>query len=114
MLISADFSGIEARVCAWVANEQRKLDVFFDFDQSKDPLKDPYVIAAAMVYRCTTKEVDRFRRHVGKACELAFGYMGGVNAFRRFAPSSGGPVRTQAQTNWQKDHRQVDRTKAFA
>ncbi len=82
-LWGADFSGIEARVTAWLADEQRKLDVFRDYDAGKGP--DPYVVAAAIIYKCTPEQVTKEQRQVGKACELAFGFQGGIKAFRKFS-----------------------------
>jgi DNA polymerase len=111
-LIGADFSGIEARVTAWVAGEVKKLDAFRAFDAGTGP--DPYIIAAAAVLGIDAiglnerykagDPVAREQRQVGKACELAFGYQGGVNAFKRFMPSSSLISAGPAQANWDKRH----------
>lgn len=96
VLIGADFSGIEARVTAWCAGEESKLDVFRAYDAGKGP--DPYVISAAAIdnleplklyedFKSGSPEARESRQR-GKASELAFGFAGGVGAYRRFAPDT--------------------------
>ncbi len=94
VLIGADFSGIEARVTAWLAGELRKIKVFQDYDAKRGP--DPYVAAGANVFGIPVdelvkmKELDAPRykniRQGGKGAELAFGFQGGVNAYVKFVP----------------------------
>ena len=108
ILIGADFSGIEARVTAWAANEHKKLDAFRAYDAGTGP--DPYIIAAAAVLNIDADDLNkrykagdpnaREERQIGKACELAFGYQGGVNAFKRFMPS-GGVAIADADWDWE-------------
>ena len=96
-LIGGDFSGIEARVTAWVAGEESKLEVFRKYDAGEGP--DPYIIFAAVVFGLNRPDdlaeayaaedpKAREQRQVGKAGELAFGFQGGVKAFRRFLPAN--------------------------
>ena len=85
VLVGADFSGIEARITAWLAGEERKLKVFRDYDAGIGP--DPYVVAAAGIYRVQADQIDRPKRQVGKGAELAFGFQGGVNAYKKFEPA---------------------------
>jgi DNA polymerase len=109
VLMGADFSGIEARVTAWIADEHKKLDAFRDYDAGKGP--DPYIIAAGAVLNIDPLDlavryeagdpIAREQRQIGKACELAFGYQGGVNAFKRFLPSGGGLAVTASQAQWE-------------
>src|SRR6185503_7860274 len=95
-LIGGDFSGIEARVTAWIAGEHGKLDVFRAYDEGRGP--DPYIIFAGKVFNRDPVDlakaykagdpVAREQRQIGKAGELAFGFQGGVKAYRRFSPSN--------------------------
>jgi DNA polymerase bacteriophage-type len=96
VLIGGDFSGIEARVTAWLADEHSKLDVFRAYDASTGP--DPYIIAAGNIFRVDAQSLAdavkreepmaREQRQAGKAAELAFGFGGGIGAYRRFAPDT--------------------------
>ena len=69
----ADFSAIEARVIAWVADEQWRLDLF------KDPKADIYCASASKMFGVPVHKGDELRQR-GKVAELALGYGGGVNA----------------------------------
>jgi DNA polymerase len=118
-LIGGDFSGIEARVTAWIAGEKSKLDVFRAYDEGRGP--DPYVIFAASVFTRDPEElskaykagdpVAREQRQIGKAGELAFGFQGGVKAYRRFSPGGAPAATTASQSAWMKLHGAFDRTK---
>jgi DNA polymerase len=87
-LIGADFSAIESRVLAWIAGEGWKLDVYRRYDATRDSRDEPYCETACRIFRVPsgsfTKESPE--RSVGKTCDLAFGYMGGLNAWRKFEP----------------------------
>jgi DNA polymerase family A len=88
VLIGADFSSIESRGLAWVANEKWKLDSYKGFDATRDPRDEPYCITACKIFRKPpgTFTKDSPERNVGKTCDLAFGYMGGLGAWRKFEP----------------------------
>jgi DNA polymerase bacteriophage-type len=85
-LIGADFSSVESRVLAWIANEQWKLDAYRRFDATRDPADEPYRVTAAQIFHTIPNEITDDQRKVGKTCDLAFGYMGGLNAWRKFEP----------------------------
>jgi DNA polymerase len=85
-LISADFSSIESRVLAWVAGETWKLDAYRKFDAAQDPADEPYRVTAASIFHITADAVTKEQRGAGKICDLAFGFQGGLNAFRKFVP----------------------------
>jgi len=81
-LFIADLSGIESRGLAWLCNEQGKLDEWREFDRTGDPQREPY-------YRFGVEELrldTNIARKIGKTCDLAFGYQGGVGVWRRLAP----------------------------
>lgn len=78
MLISADYSAIEARVIAWLAGEQWRLDVFKTHGKI-------YEASAAMMYKIPIESIakDSPERQKGKVAELALGYEGGVGAMEK-------------------------------
>jgi len=87
-LIGGDFSSIESRTLAWGADEQWKLDSYRRYDATHDPCDEPYCITACKIFRVPdgTYRKNSPERNVGKTCDLAFGYMGGLNAWRKFEP----------------------------
>jgi DNA polymerase len=88
VLIGADFSSVESRVLAWVTGEEWKLDSYRRFDATRDPRDEPYASTAARIFGVPagTYTRDSPERAVGKTADLAFGYMGGLNAWRKFEP----------------------------
>jgi DNA polymerase len=86
-LVCGDFSTIEARVLAWYADERWKLTAFRDYDRAGDPALDPYLSAAARILKRRVDPADDIGRHLGKTCELAFGFGGGLGAWRNFDSS---------------------------
>ena len=88
VLIGADFSSIESRVLAWIGGEDWKLDNYRRFDATQDPRDEPYCITACKIFRVPDGTFTREspERKVGKVCDLAFGYQGGLNAWRKFEP----------------------------
>jgi DNA polymerase len=85
VLIGADFSSIESRVVAWVAGEQWKLDAYRRFDATHDPGDEPYRVTAGKIFHVQADDITKEQRNVGKTCDLAFGYQGGIAAFRKFS-----------------------------
>jgi len=88
VLTGADFSSIESRVLAFLAGEEWKLDSYRRFDATRDPRDEPYCATACRIFGQPpgTYTKDSPERAVGKTCDLAFGYMGGRNAWRKFEP----------------------------
>ena len=78
-LIVADFSAIEARVIAWVAGENWKLQAFKDG-------KDLYCSTASAMFGVPVEKhgVNGDLRQKGKIAELACGYGGSVGALKAF------------------------------
>ena len=77
--IVADFSAIEARVIAWVAGEQWRLDVFRNGG-------DIYCASASQMFHVPVVKhgENGHLRQKGKIAELALGYGGGANALKAF------------------------------
>jgi len=103
-LIGADFSSIESRVLAWVANEGWKLDSYRRFDATHDAQDEPYRVTAAKIFGTTPNKITPEQRNVGKTCDLAFGYAGGVNAFRKFSDQFTDEEVKRFNTDWRTAH----------
>jgi DNA polymerase len=76
---SLDFSAIEARVTAWLFDEEWKLDAFREFDLGAGI--DMYIQSYARSFNVDSESVSKKQRQIGKVQELALGYEGGVQAF---------------------------------
>src|SRR5262245_59703719 len=79
-LIAADLSGIESRGTAWLSEQKSKLDQWGRFDCTHDPADEPYYIIGRRLGLPAEQA-----RSVGKTADLAFGYMGGQGAWKKFA-----------------------------
>lgn len=77
-LVAADFSAIEARVLAWLAGEEKVLEIFRTHAKI-------YEHAAAGIYKKEMADVTKAERQIGKVAVLALGYGGGVGAFQSMA-----------------------------
>jgi hypothetical protein len=88
ILIGGDFSAIESRVLAWIAGEEWKLDTYRQFDIDGDPALEPYCVSATHVLKRPVTPKDAAGRAIGKICDLAFGYGGGLGAWRKFDRSN--------------------------
>jgi DNA polymerase len=80
-LVSHDFSAIESRFTAFIADETDKLARRKQFDRSGDPRDEPYFQEGIAIGRS-----EKTARQYGKVADLAFGYGGGINAFKNLAP----------------------------
>lgn len=78
MFICADYSSIEARVLAWLAGQDDKLNHF------RRGL-DVYKVAAMSIYNREYNEIDDDYRMTGKVSELALGYQGWTGAYEQMA-----------------------------
>jgi DNA polymerase bacteriophage-type len=111
VLIGADFSSIESRVLAWLAGEEWKSDSYRRFDATHDPCDEPYCITACKIFRkpegSFTK--DSPERSVGKTCDLAFGYMGSLAAWRKFSDQFSDDEVKQFLQEWRAAHPKIRR-----
>lgn len=75
--VVSDFSAIEARVIAWLAGEQWRMDVFAEGG-------DIYCASASQMFKVPVVKhgVNGHLRQKGKIAELALGYGGGVGAMK--------------------------------
>jgi DNA polymerase len=111
-LIGADFSSIESRGLAWVVDETWKLDAYRRFDANRDRRDEPYCATACKIFGkppgSFTK--DSPERGVGKVCDLAFGYQGGLNAWRNFEPDRFTDAEVERfKIEWRNAHPQTVR-----
>src|SRR5262249_1319714 len=101
-LTAADLSGIESRVTAWISNQQSKLDQWAKFDRTKDPEDEPYYVVGKTLGVAPAKA-----RTIGKTADLAFGYMGGVGAWKKLAGEDDTSTEDeikQRQQAWRRAH----------
>lgn len=78
-IVVADFSAIEARVTAWFAGEEWRLQTFRDGG-------DIYCASASQMFHVPVVKhgINGELRQKGKVAELALGYGGGANALKAF------------------------------
>ena len=94
----ADYSAIEARVIAYLAGEQWRLDVFAQGG-------DIYCSSASQMFKVPVVKhgVNGHLRQKGKIAELACGYGGGVGALKAFGADKMGLTEEEMQdivTQW--------------
>ena len=99
-LVAADFSAIEARVLAWLAGEEKVLDIFRTHGKI-------YEHAAAGIYHVPMDEVTKAQRQIGKVAVLALGYGGGVGAFQSMARNYNVKVADQEADDIKKAWREA-------
>lgn len=80
--IVADYSNVEGRGIAWLANEQSAIDVFISG-------VDAYKSLAAGMFKVPYDKVNKMQRQAAKAAMLGLNYGGGVAAFMTFAKTVG-------------------------
>lgn len=89
----ADFAAIEARVIAYLAGEQWRMDVFADGG-------DIYCSSASQMFKVPVEKhgINGHLRQKGKIAELACGYGGGVAALKAFGADKMGLTDEEMQT----------------
>lgn len=88
----SDFSAIEARVIAWFADEEWRLDVFRNGG-------DIYCASASQMFKVPVVKhgENGHLRQKGKVAELALGYGGGINALKTFGAGKMGMTEEEMQ-----------------
>ena len=94
----ADYSAIEARVIAYLAGEQWRLDVFAQGG-------DIYCSSASQMFKVPVEKhgINGHLRQKGKIAELACGYGGGIGALKAFGADKMGLSEDEMQdivTQW--------------
>jgi DNA polymerase len=107
ILIGGDFSAIESRTLAWICNEDWKLATYRQFDISGDPALEPYSVTATHILKRPVTPADAAGRQIGKTCDLAFGYGGGLGAWRKFDRSNNHSDEDveRFKTEWRTTHK---------
>lgn len=72
-LLDVDYSAIEARITAWLAGEEWRMEVFNTHGRI-------YEASAAQMFKIPMSQVTKDLRQKGKVSELALGFQGGPNA----------------------------------
>lgn len=106
----ADFSAIEARVIAWLADEEWRLDVFNSHGKI-------YEASASMMFglpieQCMKEEKGGLPgiRDKGKVAELALGYQGSVGALKQMGGEAMGltePEMKNIVQKWRKSNSKI-------
>jgi hypothetical protein len=104
-LIVADFSAIEARVIAWLAKEQWRLDVFATHGKI-------YEASASAMFHVPLEEITRDHplRQKGKVAELALGYGGSSKALEAMGALNMGLAEEELPDivrRWRKANRHI-------
>jgi DNA polymerase len=106
VLLGGDLSAIESRGLAYLAREERKLEVYRQFDRTGDLDIEPYLVVARWL------DPNTPNRALGKICDLAFGYQGGIPAFRNFEPDKLHPLPEQEveklKLRWRAAHPRIE------
>ena len=107
-LTMSDYSAIEARTLAWLANEKWRMEVF----RSKQK-KDIYSESASRMFGIPlppSGKLDFHNRRKGKLAELVLGYQGGVSALENMDAQKTGLTREEMADlvkKWRKSNRAI-------
>jgi DNA polymerase len=104
-LLAGDRTGIESIVLAWIADQQNKVEQWSKFFRTQDPEDDPYYVLGRQLG--FPQETARAK---GKIADLAFGYQGGLGAYKNFAPEDDATTDAEIEAHkraWRERHPQV-------
>ena len=110
-LVGADFNAVESRALAWVAGEEWKLDAYRRYDATQDPCEEPYCATACKIFNKPAGSFDKAspERGVGKVCDLAFGFQGGLSAWRNFSDQFTDSEVEAFKAGWRAAHSATER-----
>lgn len=105
--IIVDFSAIEARVLAWLAGEEWRIEVFKTHGKI-------YEASASAMFNVPIEQIDKGSplRQKGKIAELALGYQGSVGALKQMGALEMGLTEEELPelvAQWRQSNRQIVR-----
>lgn len=83
ILVVSDSSQIEARILAWITQEEYLLELFRKFNADPKGEEDTYTTLASDIYGVRVTKKDEDKRFVGKEARLGLGYQMGAPKFQR-------------------------------
>lgn len=101
--VISDFSAIEARVIAWLADETWRLDVFSTHGKI-------YEASASMMFNIPLSEITPALRTKGKIAELALGYQGSLGALKNMGGEKMGLSEDEMKSivsKWRKANKNI-------
>lgn len=87
-MFDADYSGIEARIVAWLTNEEWRLEVFRTHGKI-------YEASASQMFKIALADVTKPIRQKGKIAELALQYQGAAGAMKKMGALDMGLKETE-------------------
>jgi DNA polymerase bacteriophage-type len=88
-----DYSGVEARIVCWLADDTDGLDEFRAFDAGIG--EEPYCIMGRRVFGRTITKDDSFERFIGKQIVLGCGFGMGPDKFKSTCENYGQVIETE-------------------
>lgn len=79
-MFDGDYSGVEARIIAWISGQDDVVQEWNDYDAKKGP--GPYKLMAAFVYEKPVEVITADERELGKRVVLGAGFMMGWRKFQ--------------------------------
>jgi DNA polymerase len=90
-------------VTAYLSRQESKIAQWVKFDRTQDPEDEPYFIIGSRILGLPRDHA----RDTGKTADLAFGYMGGIGAWKKLAPPGDASTEEEIkrrQQAWRNAH----------